>query len=150
MGKRVMGYTDDAGLTCRANSALGRITDVVESWHIPSSVRLVMIAEIMAGEPILTDESSAAYGARANRKKFKSPITSIQSSQEKAQWPKPGEATVHAIVKEYRITNMGESNTSITCWLTLAQADLIRETARLLADAVEEDWAPGLVITEEK
>lgn len=41
-----MGYTDRAGIDSRANSALCR-------------------AELMAGEPILTDTSSAAYSVRA-------------------------------------------------------------------------------------
>jgi hypothetical protein len=54
------------------------------------------------------------------------------------------------MVKKYRITNMGESNTTIVVYLTLDQSDLIREIARELGDAAEEDWAPGLVITEEK
>lgn len=33
-------------------------------WHIPSAVRLVWIAEIMAGEPILTDDAPASHRVR--------------------------------------------------------------------------------------
>lgn len=60
------GYTDRAGIDNRANSALGQITMIAGSTDIPSAVRLALIAEVMAGEPILTDtQSPAAHTVRA-------------------------------------------------------------------------------------
>lgn len=62
----VSGYTDRAGINSRANSALGRITRIAAMLHYPSAVRLALIAQVMANEPILTDAgSSAAYEVRA-------------------------------------------------------------------------------------
>lgn len=59
------GYTDRAGIDNRANSALSRIDRISAMTHYPSAVRLVLIAQVMAGEPILTDTlSSAAYEVR--------------------------------------------------------------------------------------
>jgi hypothetical protein len=61
-----MSYTDRAGIDSRASSALGRIDRISAMTHYPSAVRLVLIAEVMAGEPILTDtQSPAAYEVRA-------------------------------------------------------------------------------------
>jgi hypothetical protein len=60
------GYTDRAGIDSRANSALGRISRISAMTHYPSAVRLALIAQVMAGEPILTDTGSpAAYEVRA-------------------------------------------------------------------------------------
>jgi hypothetical protein len=58
------GYTDRHGIDNRANSVLGRAELIVNARHVPPAVRLVQLAELMADEPILTDESSAAYGVR--------------------------------------------------------------------------------------
>jgi len=60
-----MGYTDRAGIDSRANSALCRAELIINDCHVPAAVRLVRLAELMAGEPILTDTSSAAYSVRA-------------------------------------------------------------------------------------
>jgi hypothetical protein len=59
------GYTDRAGIDSRANSALTRIDLISNMVHLPSAVRLALIAEVMAGEPIMTDESPAAHEVRA-------------------------------------------------------------------------------------
>jgi hypothetical protein len=62
----VSGYTDRAGIDNRANSALLRIERITAMTHYPSAVRLVLVAQVMAGEPILTDTASpAAYEVRA-------------------------------------------------------------------------------------
>jgi hypothetical protein len=62
----VSGYTDRAGIENRANGALLRIDRISAMTHYPSAVRLVLIAQVMAGEPILTDTGSpAAYEVRA-------------------------------------------------------------------------------------
>lgn len=61
----VSGYTDRAGIDNRANSALCRIGMISANVHLPSAVRLALIAEVMAGEPILTDKAPAAYEVRA-------------------------------------------------------------------------------------
>jgi hypothetical protein len=53
-----MGYTDRAGIDSRANSALLRIAAIINDYTIPPAVRLCLVAEIMADEPILTDTSS--------------------------------------------------------------------------------------------
>lgn len=58
------GYTDRAGIDSRANSAGLEIARISAMYHVPSAVRLVWIAERMQQEPILTDESPAAYGVR--------------------------------------------------------------------------------------
>jgi hypothetical protein len=60
----VSGYADRAGIDSRANSALLRIQSIIEDWHIPAAIRLVKIARIMAGEPILTDTCPASYTVR--------------------------------------------------------------------------------------
>ncbi len=65
MSRFVSGYRDRAGIDNRANSALLRIDAVTSAYTIPAAVRLAMIAEIMACEPILTDDSPAAYTVRA-------------------------------------------------------------------------------------
>lgn len=67
-----MGYTDRAGIDSRANSALLRIDRISNDVRIPSAVRLAMIAEIMADEPIITDTSPAAYEVREELKVSKS------------------------------------------------------------------------------
>lgn len=59
------GYTDRAGIDSRANSALGRIDRISAMTHYPSAVRLALIAQVMAGEPVLTDTAPAAYEVRA-------------------------------------------------------------------------------------
>lgn len=59
-----MGYTDRAGIDSRANSALGRAELIITDWNVPPAVRLVQLAELMAGEPILTDDSPAAHAVR--------------------------------------------------------------------------------------
>jgi hypothetical protein len=60
------GYTDRAGIDSRANSALGLIGDIAADVTIPAAVRLALVAEVMAGEPILTDrQSPAAFTVRA-------------------------------------------------------------------------------------
>ncbi len=64
------GYTDYAGITNRANSALLRINEISQSISIPPAVRLAMIAEVMAGEPILTDQSPAAFTVRAEMRLY--------------------------------------------------------------------------------
>jgi hypothetical protein len=66
-----MGYTDRAGIDSRANSALLRVDSVIHDYEIPSAVRLALVAEIMAGEPILTDrESPAAFTVRAELARY--------------------------------------------------------------------------------
>lgn len=57
-------YLDYPGVVSRANSAMLSIEAIIDSRHLPSAARLVMIARIMAGEPILTDPSTAAHIAR--------------------------------------------------------------------------------------
>jgi hypothetical protein len=52
------GYTDRAGIDARANSALFTIQHIIDRTHVPSAVRLALIAQVMAGEPILTDTTS--------------------------------------------------------------------------------------------
>jgi hypothetical protein len=59
-----MGYTDRAGIDSRANSALGRAELIIADCYVPAAVRLVRLAELMAGEPILTDGSPAAHAVR--------------------------------------------------------------------------------------
>lgn len=67
-----MGYTDRAGIDSRANSALLCIDMIQEMKHVPAAVRLVLVAEIMAHEPILTDtQSPAAYEVRAQADLFR-------------------------------------------------------------------------------
>lgn len=58
------GYSDLASVVNRANSVLCRIELLVNDRSIPSTVRLVRIAEIMAEEPVLTDNSPAAHSVR--------------------------------------------------------------------------------------
>jgi hypothetical protein len=61
-----MGYTDRAGIDSRANSALCRIELILADRATAPAVRLALIAEVMAGEPILTDTGSpAAFTVRA-------------------------------------------------------------------------------------
>ena len=62
----VSGYTDRAGIDNRANGALLRIERIIAMRNeYPSAVRLVLVAQVMAGEPILTDTGSpAAYEVR--------------------------------------------------------------------------------------
>jgi hypothetical protein len=61
-----MGYTDRAGIDARANSALFTIGHIISRTHVPSAVRLALIAQVMEGEPILTDTlSPESYKVRA-------------------------------------------------------------------------------------
>lgn len=58
-------YRDESGLTSRANGALLQIDLILN--HRPgltSPVRLALIAEVLKGEPILTDMSVGAIRAR--------------------------------------------------------------------------------------
>ncbi len=73
MSAYIPGYTDDAGVTNRANSALLRIEHIMDQRHVPSAVRLVWIAQVMKDEPILTDGSSSAFRARRDAKSRKGP-----------------------------------------------------------------------------
>lgn len=57
-------YRDTPGITNRANSAMLRIERIIGDTRIPSMARLALIAEVMAGEPVLTDGSTAAHVAR--------------------------------------------------------------------------------------
>lgn len=57
-------YRDSPGLTNRANSAMLRIEMIMARKDVSAAARLVLIAEVMAGEPVLTDGSTAAFGAR--------------------------------------------------------------------------------------
>lgn len=66
-----MGYTDRAGIDSRANSAMIRIDAISQDVYVPAAIRLVMIAEIMAGEPILTDDSPAAHSVRSERRRYR-------------------------------------------------------------------------------
>lgn len=61
----VAGYRDRAGINARACSALGRIERICEDRAVPIAVRLAQIAQIMEQEPILSDDSPAAYTVRA-------------------------------------------------------------------------------------
>jgi hypothetical protein len=65
MAEFVSGYRDMAGITSRANSACLRIADIIADVHVPPAVRLAQVAQVMAGEPILTDTCPAAYAVRA-------------------------------------------------------------------------------------
>lgn len=58
------GYRDRAGIDSRANSALLGIEAIIGDRSVPSAVRLALIAEIIAEEPILTDGSPAARSVR--------------------------------------------------------------------------------------
>ena len=77
----VSGYRDRAGIDSRANSALLRIGMVSSMWHIPSAVRLVWIAEIMASEPILTDNAPASYTVRELAAEIKARLRAEASKQ---------------------------------------------------------------------
>lgn len=57
-------YRDSPGLVNRANSALITIERIAADRSIPSEIRLVLIAQRMAQEPVLTDDSTAAARAR--------------------------------------------------------------------------------------
>lgn len=58
------GYTDRASIDNRANSALLAIDAISNDYGIPAAVRLVLVAQRMASEPILTDTAPAAYAVR--------------------------------------------------------------------------------------
>jgi hypothetical protein len=59
------GYTDRAGIDSRANAALLAIEDIITDYTIPAAVRLVLVAQRMACEPILADtQSPAAFTVR--------------------------------------------------------------------------------------
>lgn len=68
---RAMGYRDRAGIDSRANSALLRIDRISNDVSMPPAVRLAMVAEIIAAEPILTDNSPAAYSVRSETLTYK-------------------------------------------------------------------------------
>lgn len=57
-------YRDRNGIDNRANAALLAIERITADNAVPSAVRLVLIAERMAAEPILTDECPAAHAVR--------------------------------------------------------------------------------------
>jgi hypothetical protein len=61
-------YRDLPGLTNRANSAMIRISMIMERTDVSSAARLALIAHVMAGEPVLTDGSTAAHIARREAK----------------------------------------------------------------------------------
>jgi hypothetical protein len=68
------GYTDRAGIDSRANSALLAVEAIIADRHIPSAVRLVLVAQRMAREPILTDDQSpAAFAVREEASRYRSP-----------------------------------------------------------------------------
>ena len=61
-------YKDSVALTNRANSAMLNIERISARTDLSSAVRLVLIAEVMASEPVLTEGSQPAYGARREAK----------------------------------------------------------------------------------
>jgi hypothetical protein len=75
------GYRDRAGIDSRANSAMIQIDLISAMVHIPSAVRLVWIAEIMANEPILTDGAPASYAVRRQAAEIKAKIRMEASKQ---------------------------------------------------------------------
>ena len=68
----VSGYTDRAGIDSRANSALLTIESIVANRTIPAAVRLALVAQVMAMEPILTDQSPASFTVRAQTLMYRS------------------------------------------------------------------------------
>lgn len=60
------GYSDIRGITARADFALLKIERIISDTSVPSAERLVLVAQVMAAEPILTDRCPAAYSARRN------------------------------------------------------------------------------------
>lgn len=64
MDQFVSGYTDRAGIDSRANSALLTIEAIITDYGTPAAIRLVLVAQRMSREPILTDTSPAAYTVR--------------------------------------------------------------------------------------
>lgn len=62
------GYTDRAGIDNRANCALLAIRAIAEDVTLPAAARLLMIAERIETEPILTDGSPAARALRESRR----------------------------------------------------------------------------------
>lgn len=67
-------YRDLPGLTSRANSALCRIEQISNDVSLDPGVRLVLIAEVMRDEPVLTDGSTAAYVVRAQAEQHKARV----------------------------------------------------------------------------
>lgn len=65
-GKFVGGYADRAGIDNRANGALCAITGIADDTSVPVAFRLFRIAQRIADEPILTDQSPAAHRVRAD------------------------------------------------------------------------------------
>jgi hypothetical protein len=65
------GYTDRAGIDSRANSALLTVEAIITDYAIPAAVRLVLVAERMAREPILTDGSPAAHTVREQAARYR-------------------------------------------------------------------------------
>jgi hypothetical protein len=65
MTEFISGYRDRAGIDSRANSALLRIAAISADVYVPAAVRLAQVAQVMAGEPILTDPCPAARTVRA-------------------------------------------------------------------------------------
>lgn len=72
INKAERSYTARHGIDARANSALLRIESIIADRSIPSAIRLVMVAEIMQAEPILTDVAPDAYKVRAQRESYSS------------------------------------------------------------------------------
>lgn len=66
------GYRDRAGIDNRANSALLGIERIISDRSVPAAVRLALVAEIMAEEPVLTDPSPAARTVRREVKERRS------------------------------------------------------------------------------
>jgi hypothetical protein len=65
------GYTDRAGIDSRANAALLAIDVISADYAVPAAVRLVLVAQRMAQEPILTDTGSpAAYAVREEAARY--------------------------------------------------------------------------------
>lgn len=58
------GYRDRAGIDNRANAALLDVDRISTDYAVPAAVRLARVAERMAREPILTDDSPAAHEVR--------------------------------------------------------------------------------------
>lgn len=61
-------YADRHQIDNRANSALLTIEGIITDRQIPAAVRLLMVAERMAEEPILTDGCPAARSLRRDRR----------------------------------------------------------------------------------
>lgn len=67
-------YTDEAGLTSRANSAMFKASLIIRSRSIPPEVRLVQLARLMEDEPVLQCDSPAAHKARRAEGRMLPPV----------------------------------------------------------------------------